>query len=410
MKDLILFFVLAVLVACSTNDPEPVLPVGPEEPKIEEQGSKEDLQQAMIDFGFKSFLKINEETASDENILISPLSIESALFMTSNGAVDETLDEIRAGLELGDFYPSGINQFYHEIMDEIKEDASDKTFLNSSQAVFWNKGMIEVFDAFKSNLETSYDAELYPDDFTLEAINGWANEKTEGRIPKVLDKINADEVMFIMNALYFLGDWDKPFDANATYNKTFNLEGGQDKEVPMMNNDFSFLHFDGDDMKAVDLLFADQKFAMSFIQTNDGINEFLNNNSFKELSSTYDKLVNDQMYEGRILLALPKFELKFKRNISNDLKSLGIERAFQEANAQFGNLGQAGGNIFLTRVIHDTFLKIDEKGAEGAAVTTVGVGVESVPQPIVFDNPFLVVIRHIDSGIPIFIGKIMDPS
>ena len=140
------------------------------------------------------------------------------------------------------------------------------------------------------------------------------------------------------------------------------------------------------------------------------INEYLNQFSFSELANVYSTLVNDQLQESRIDLSLPKFELKFKKVISGDLQSMGMVRAFQEANAQLDNLGQAGGNLFISRVIHDTFLKIDEKGAEGAAVTAVGVGVESVPPPFVIDNPFIIVLRHIDTNVPIFIGKIMDPS
>lgn len=410
MKDILCFLLLSFLLACTAEDPDPISPVDPSEPNIEDQGSLEDLQQAMINFGFKSFLQIHANTASDDNIIISPLSIESALYMTSNGAVDETLDGMRAALELGDFYPSGVNHYYEELIDKIYDDASDNTFLKSSQSVFWNKDMIEVFEDFKNTLESSYDAELYPDDFNLEAINGWANEKTEGRIPKILDVIRQDEVLFIMNALYFLGDWDKPFDSNATYTTSFNLENGDTKEVPLMNNDVSFLHYASEDMKAVDLLFADQKFAMTVIEFQDGMNSFLNETTFKDLASTYSDLVSDKFAERRILLGLPKFELKFNKNISDDLKALGMDRAFDEGNAQLFDLGRAGGNLYLSRVIHDTFLKIDEKGAEGAAVTIVGVGVESIPEPVIFDKPFLIVLRHVESGVPIFIGKIMDPS
>jgi serpin B len=381
-----------------------------DEPAIEDQGTAEDLQQAMLDFGFKSFLEINKDTPQDENIIISPLSIETALFMTSNGATDETLDEMRMTLELGNLYPSGTNQYYKEIIEQIQSDATNETFLNTAQAVYWDQTRMNVFEDFQQNMQEFYDADLVSDNFTVDAINAWAKEKTEGRIPEILEQLGEDEVMFLLNALYFIGDWELPFEENLTGNWPFNLSNGSTIDVPTMRNDFSFFNYEDETLKAVDLFFKGSSFSMTFIQPTESINDYLNQYSFNELSTNYKSIVNDQMQENRILLSLPKFEIKYKKVISQELKSLGMERAFQEANAQLGKLGQAGGNLFISRVIHDTFLKIDEKGAEGAAVTAVGVGVESVPPPFIFDKPFMIVLRHVDTDVPIFIGKIMDPS
>jgi len=411
MGRLTLFFLLMILCfACDDNNLDPTDPKvsTDKDPPIEEQGTSQDLYDSMIDLGFKTFLQINGAD-DEENILISPLSIETALYMASNGAQDETLSEIRDALEFGAFYPSGINEQFHQFIDKLSDDRTDKTFLNMSQAAFYNPNLFTIDNEFQSNLEQYYSANVYDDKFDLESINGWANEKTEGRIPKVLDKIKEEEFMFLMNALYFIGDWDKPFPAESTRDANFQFLDGRRPTVPMMNQDAALSHYIGDDLKAVDLSFAGQKFAMTFIQTPNPIAEYLEEKSYTEISDTYKKLVDDQMQEERLLLNLPKFELKYKRELSPDLKAMGMQRAFSNSQAQFQKVGDAGGNIYLTRVIHDTFLKIDEKGAEGAAVTTVGFGVESVPQSISFNKPFLLVLRHVETGIPIFIGKISDP-
>ncbi len=413
MRELLFIIIVLSIASCSSDDVQsPINPEPPvtEEPGISDQGTIQNLQQAMLDFGFKSFLTIHDDSPEDENIIISPLSIETALYMASNGAVDETLNEMRQALELGNFFPSGINQFYSETIEQINNDATDDTFLRSAQSVFWNPNMINVFEDFQNNMQDSYNAELFPDDFNVEAINAWANEKTEGRIPKILEELRPDEVLFLLNALYFIGDWDKPFEEGLTRDRSFNLIDGTLVDVQTMKNDISFLNYEDETIKAVDLLFKGSNFSMTFIQPTISINEYLNEFSFNELANIYTTLVNDQMQESRIDLSLPKFEIKFKKVISEDLQSMGMVRAFQEANAQLDKLGQAGGNLFISRVIHDTFLKIDEKGAEGAAVTAVGVGVESVPPPFIFDNPFMIVLRHTDTNVPIFIGKIMDPS
>lgn len=413
MNKLIIFLLLGFLFfSCDDNLVNPVDPVAGDtnEPPLSEQGSSEDLNSSMIDLGFKTFLQIHNETEPDENILISPLSIETALFMAANGAEDETLNEMRSALEFGDFYPSGINALFDDLLGLIKSDATEKSSLNLSQAAFYNPSLFTIDDVFKSTLEEFYEADVFDDQFDLESINGWANDKTEGRIPKVLDDIKGDEFMFVMNALYFLGDWDSPFEEESTRDANFQFFDGRESTVPMMNQDGTLNYYIGDDFNAIDLNFVDFKYAMTFIQTPKSVDEYLNANSYKELSQIYTSLITDQFKQSRLLLALPKFELSYNRELSDDLKAMGMVRAFNEGQAQFEKVGNAAGNIYLTRVIHDTFLKIDEKGAEGAAVTTVGFGVESVPPSLVFDRPFLFVLRHVETGIPIFIGKLMDPT
>ena len=255
------FFLVILFIACSDNISDPPNPVvtDPEEPSIDEQGSLQDLQDDMLNLGFKTFFQINSDTPEDENILISPLSIETALYMAANGAEAETLDEIRAALEMGSFYPTGVNEKYKALIETINADASDKTYLNSAQAAFYNPGLFDIDETFKSNLENFYDADVYDDKFNLEAINGWANEKTNGRIPKVLDKIKEEEFMFVMNALYFLGDWEKPFAEESTIDGNFNFVNNQRPTVRMMNQDSGLPHYIGVDLKAVDLKFVESK-------------------------------------------------------------------------------------------------------------------------------------------------------
>lgn len=411
IKYIVSFIICVAIFSCSDEDPSPNNPIvsDPEEPALEDQGSKEDLEESMVALGFKTFLEIQNADPSVENILISPFSIETALYMAANGAEDETLTEIRNALEFGEFYPSGINVQFEKIINAIEQDASKETFLNSSQAAFYNPGLFDMDTDFQSKLEDFYQADVYEDQFNVEAINGWANEKTNGRIPKVLDKIEEDEFMFLLNALYFLGDWEHPFPEESSFDSSFNFVDNRKPTVRMMSQDWSLSHYIGDDIIAVDLPFKDNKYTMTFILPEVDLNTFLANNDFESLNTRYQELIGTQLSESRLKLSIPKFEIKYTRELSTDLKAMGMPRAFDANNAQLSKVGNAGGNIYLTRVIHDTFLKIDEKGAEGAAVTTVGFGAESAPPRIVFDRPFLIILRHVESGVPIFIGKISDP-
>ena len=203
IKSIAICLVMAIS-ACNQNEPDftQPFPVG--------DFSQVELESAMLDFGFKAFYQINQTSEETENILISPLSIETALYMTNNGALNETQREITKTLELEDSHPDLVNLQYQSLSSQIREDATDETFLNQSQAVFWSD-LMHVDSEFRSKLENFYDADFRVDQFDLESINGWAEEKTEGRIPKVLEEIQEDEVMFLLNALYFLGDWDVPF-------------------------------------------------------------------------------------------------------------------------------------------------------------------------------------------------------
>ena len=387
--------------ACDQNVPDYTQPTV-------RDSTQEDLEDAMCDFGFKAFLQINQTSEENENILISPLSIETALFMTNNGALNETQRQISHTLEVEDIHPDQVNLHYQNLAAEIIEDATEETFLIQSQAAFWSN-LLSVDSEFRSKLESLYNADFRDNQFELETINGWVDEKTEGRIPQVLEEIQKDEIMILLNALYFIGDWDVPFHPSGTIQKEFQLNNNKTVQAEIMHQDHRFSYYISDDLNAVDLAFKGGKFAMTFIQSSNGINAYLDETYFLDMSQAYKELVSSKLRLGRLLLGLPKFEFGYKRNITEDLKTLGIINAFDES-AELSGFGQAGGHIYLSRVIHDSFLKIDEKGAEGAAVTTVGVAAESLPPSINFDSPFMFILRHVDSSVPVFIGKIMDPT
>ena len=129
-----------------------------------------------------------------------------------------------------------------------------------------------------------------------------------------------------------------------------------------------------------------------------------------ELSANQFQQITQGLRPGRILLSMPKFEVTYKALLNTPLKQLGIEQAFDPNRADFSRLGDAAqGNLFLTKVLHKTFLKIDEKGAEGAAVTSIGVGVTSLPPVLFFDRPFLFVLREQATRSIVFVGKLENP-
>jgi len=380
------------------------------EPLPESTGTIEDLEEAIIDFGLSTFQEVLKE--GDENVLISPLSIETALYMTMSGTAETTLEEFRSTLKLDQFYPDGLNQRYAELVEKL-EPKNQVTQLGLHNTVFHYPTLVTLDNNFKTSVESSYEAEITDADFSNEAtvdlINAWAEEKTEGRIKKVLDKIEADEAVFLINALFFKSDWEKGFLPEITQSRPFNKADGESIDIDFMSSDDERDHYFGPDFKAVDLKFKDSEYSMTFIRPETTtILDFVLGFSDSDFLVMYQDLYENKLSKGRIQTYLPKFEISTKKNLADVLKNMGMITAFESAD--LSRMGQFAGNTYLSRVLHDAYLKIDEKGAEGAAVTTVGVGVESVPPTINLDIPFLFILRHVETNTPIFIGKCGNPT
>ncbi len=395
----------ACLMSClflfSCGDDDEVIKPNPDE-RI---GTLDDLKSGMNTFNNAIFMDLFDK--EEENLLISPMSIETALYMAVNGANNNTLDEMMQTLGIADMNVNGLNASYGDLMSAMNQDSNGE--MKVANSIWWDDRM-NLNDDFKNVMTQSFNADANMrtfNDATKDEINSWAEEKTEGRIKKVLDEISADEVLFLINALYFIADWDNGFDIKLTGEQNFTLSNGTSVQVPTMQSDGQRKAFVTDDYSALIMPFKDDHYSMSFILPKDGstINDLLANKSILDLSTE----IKLEAQEARYLISLPKFEISNKLMLNAPLQRLGIQDAFDKSNADLTNFGTADGNLFITRVLHDTFLKIDEKGAEGAAVTTIGVGTTSLPPSISFNKPFLFYITHESTDAMIFMGKIENP-
>lgn len=410
MNSLKLLFVLLLvgLFACSKEEPLRITPPDHTNPDVQAAA----LSSSMTDFSQDLLEKVLEEEP-DENVVISPLSVAAALYMTYNGANGSTRSAMSQTLALNDMTVDTLNAAY-EALSHLLQSTSGNTELHLANAVFWDENRITPSADFLNPMETHYQAETVAADFennpteVLNRINDWVNDKTEGRIEKILEELNPEEVMFLVNALYFTGDWAQPFAAELTADRDFTLANGNTIQAPTMFQDDEFRFLRGDEFSAVELDFDHTDYAMQFVLpgTKQNISEWLN----QERLISINKSLSDQATLGRVMIMLPKFEINYKIQLNEVLQSLGMEIAFNPGSADFSNLGSlAYGNAYLSRVEHKTFLKIDEKGAEGAAVTSVGIGTTSAAPTIHFDRPFLIHLLHKPSGTTVFAGVIQDP-
>jgi len=255
----------------------------------------------------------------------------------------------------------------------------------------------------------SFDAEVRALDFsaptTLPTINDWVKQKTDGKIPTILDAIAGDEVMFLINAIYFKASWRTAFDPAKTRTAPFHAADGTTQNVPTMMLEPSRLRYGGGaDAEVVELLYGNGAFVMTIVLPRPG----------KTLGSLTAGL-DTARWSGwigavrlvEIGLTLPRFRLDYKRLLNGDLSTLGMRVAFDPGAADFTRMADvAPDRLFITKVIQNTFVDVNEEGTEAAGATSVGVGVTSVPMTVSVNRPFLFAIRERLSGTVLFLGQI----
>lgn len=381
-------------------------------PQLGNEIDRSTLMSSMQDFQWSLFRQsVAEEDDLKKNVTISPMSVMSTLYMTLRGADGDTRAEMEKSLSI----PASDSEVGHAYQQwsALIANSGEKTRLKLANAVFWDNRRISPKEDFLDYAYQYFGSERKGLDFssemTLSTINTWVSDETEQRIDKILDEIRDDEVLFILNALFFTGDWQYPFPMESTTDRPFILSDGSIVDIPTMYQDISTVRYtQAETYDAAELPFADTNYLFTLIlpKVEDDLNSFI-----AELNFDRFQQISQQLRPGRILLSVPRFETTYKILLNTPLKQLGIEQAFDSNRADFSRLGEATqGNLFLTKVLHKTFLKIDEKGAEGAAVTSIGVGVTSLPPSLFFDRPFIFVLHEKTTGSIVFIGKLENPQ
>ncbi|MDH3650294.1 MAG: serpin family protein [Saprospiraceae bacterium] len=396
-----LIFALMSILGCEKEEPL----------KLDPNPDVDKLETSIQSFQWNLFHSVLDARLNDDNIVISPLSIASALYMTLNGARGETKIAMESALDLAPSDRELFDQVQAVLMDQLQSNHSN-TELSQANAIFYDKNRMTVDGEFADLMTQYFDARLFDlvfqEETALPTINDWVKESTEGRIEKIIEEIDPVEVMFLINALYFTGDWNLPFAEDATSIQSFTKEDGSSVDVPMMHKDQTLTYFEGNDLQAVEMAFADTNYSMQFLlpPVDQSVRSFAAELTAERLAD----LANTDLREGRIIFQLPRFEIAYEVVLNEALKSMGMGLAFDRQAADLSGLGSAPeGNLFINRVNHKTYLKIDEKGAEGAAVTSVGVGVTSLPPVLRFDRPFVYLLRHRSTHVIIFIGIMDNP-
>jgi len=368
-------------------------------------GAEQKLITGSNAFAFDLFRQINTDQRSS-NVFISPLSASMALGMTVNGAAGSTYDAMHTTLRLGDASKQEINEGYESLIALLRglDKSTDFRIANS----IWYEQSFPFNAGFLADSKSFFDAEVKGLDFknpsSLATINSWVNQSTAGKIPAILDAIDPAERMFLINAIYFKGSWQKQFDKSKTSDAPFFAFDKTTSTVPLMHQADATLRIaHSSNYSAVDLLYGNSAFAMTVVLPNAGVDI----NAFAEsLTGDSWKMLEESFVEQESDLYLPRFQVTWKRQLNPDLTALGMGIAFSD-NADFTGMSPLGHQLAITHVIQKTFVDVNEEGTEAAAATSVGIGPTSLPPSIRVDRPFVFVIRERFSGTILFMGKIV---
>jgi serine protease inhibitor len=370
------------------------------------------LVSANTKFGFKLFAEVAKQDAG-KNVFISPASVGLALAMTYNGAVGETKQGMQSALEIQGMNHLELNQAYSQLRAAL-ESADPKVQLSIANSLWGKKGLTFNPDFIQRNKQY-YGAEVTALDFgdpgAASTINSWVSDKTKGKIDKIIDKIDAQAILFLINAIYFKGSWTVEFDKAKTREDQFTTLAGKPKRHPMMHQSGKYRYFEGQGFQAVSLPYGNGRISMYLFlpATGSSLVEFQKNLS----AANWDTWMREfAVTDGEI--AVPRFKVEYEITMNDALKALGMGIAFDASRADLSGIIKTSENAFISEVKHKTFVEVNEEGTEAAAATSVGVFTTSVMQPrkpfrMIVDRPFFCAIRDNQTGTLLFMGSITDP-
>ena len=373
--------------------------------EIELTTKSADFVRQGLPFTFDYIGRINDST--EENYIISPLSMQFLLGMVLDGTRGETADEICKVLGYGKGEIDAVNEYCLSMLQQLPE-LDKKTTLSIANAIVVNQ-QYSLLDSYQTTVGKYYDAFVSKMDFsdsdaTVKEINRWCSDHTNGMVPKVVESVSIDMLCYLFNALYFKSEWESLFDKSATSDEEFTNGDGKKVTAKMMKQDGKFRYTENDTYQAVSLPYGNGAFSMMVFlpKSGYGIPDVIG-----ELKKADWNIYRQSMWTGNVDLWLPRFETKFGIGLNDILMAMGMPTAFDDSRADFSAMSADA--LCLSFVRQDAAIKVDEEGSEAAAVSTAGVVATSVgynPQTVFHaDHPFLYLITEASTGAVLFAGR-----
>jgi serpin B len=429
MRRFMVSIVALALVAAACGDDEVGDPTGlqlvaSDLQRVESTASAEDIAavaRAEREFAAALYAILAEE---EGNLVFSPVSVHIALAMALAGAEGDTEAQIAAVLGLDDIPEERMHAALNALdallearnRVEPPQDGEERKVELSIVNSLWGQSGFAFEQAFLDLLAANYGAGMRVVDFKTaaeearNAINDWVAEQTNDRITDLLAEGAVDELtrLVLTNAVYLDATWATPFDPAATADDTFVLLDGSEVAVPTMHASMSISYARGDGWQAVDLPYTGHELSMLVVVPDEGRFEEIEG----RLASGLIDEVKAALTQTEVQLSMPKFEIRTYADLNAALGALGISDAFAPDRADFTGISTEE-QLYISGVLHEAFIAVDEAGTEAAAATAVVIGTTSVPIEVIqldIDRPFLFALQDREAGSVLFLGRVLDPS
>lgn len=355
------------------------------------------------------------QTESTSNRVISPFSVSALLTYLTAGAAGQTQSQLLNALHESD--PTSAIKMLGDYQKQIALSANAASPLLMANAI-WIEKSFPCNPQFLNLLQTN-GAAIESVDFihqpvpTLNKINQWVSDLTKKHIENLLqpDTITANTRIVLTNAIYFQADWQKPFEHNKTYNQVFHAADNTSPQVPMMHNQTFYVYAEDASFQYLEMAYQNTSLTMGIVlpKTASAISSF-NNQTFNQLRQTA------KMQE--LNLSLPKFKMNSTYDLIHPLQGIGITNAFDANKADFAPILQnpaTQGGLYISAAVQKAMIDVDEKGTVAAAATAVVMEFKSAivaPHPVLkftADKPFVFVLYDKNSGMILFMGKVLNP-
>ncbi len=405
MKKLINLFLclcfIFQLTACSSYGSSHQLAEYKMPAKIFEKDEIIDLSPQVLDFSAEIFsFAVNED-----NTLISPASLLYALAMTANGADGQTLADFEqlAGSDI-----NTLNEYLSWFYTEMPQTAKSK--LNMANAIWFRDNGFEANEEFLTKNRNYYGAGIYKapfDDSTVKDINNFAKKNTDGQIDKILEYISPETVMYMVNALSFDSKWETPYKKNQIHDYNFTSYSGLRQTVKMMFSEENiYLENENTTGFMKDYHGGKYRFVALLPDKDIDIVEYAKNLTGENLAALLSPV------HCTVHVGIPQFDATYETEMKDILTDAGLGSFFDPVNADFSNSGTARHNLYISSVIHETTLTLDDKGTKAAAIALVSQNESAEAPPddlkvVTLDRPFVYMIVESQTNIPVFMGTVM---
>lgn len=382
-------------------------PYNPNPPPL--TSTQEQVASATSSFALSLFGQIATQERG-KNFFISPLSVSIALAMTLNGASGQTFSDMQTTLGLDGLTNDEINQSYQSLIARFAALDPNVTF-NIANSI-WYRNTFQVIDTFLTVDATYYNADVKPLNFSdpnaANTINSWVNGKTNGKIPTIISPpIDDSIVMYLINALYFNGTWKYTFDPANTQQKPFYLLSGDSEDVSTMMVHDTLKYYSDNVFQVLELPYGDGDYSMLVLLPSS-------TSSFENPGPLLNQGEVNKIISGLLIrdvqVSLPKFKMEYNTDLKAVLTNMGMGSAFG-LGADFSRINRTV-PLAISQVLHDTYVDVNEKGTEAAAVTVVVIGITARPGgpiDLVVDRPFLFLIKENLNNTIMFMGAVVDP-